>query len=357
MAAIMTSIITNNGAMAALQTLRTVDGDLTKTQQQVSSGLRVANASDNAAYWSISTTMRSDKKAMSAVSDSIGFAKAVLDTTYNGMDSIREELTTIRNLVITAQSLPPPATDGYTNFVQDQPDSVYDSSLVAKVDAEIYQHWQQINSIVDSSSFGGVNLLRNDKDEPDLPGAKTEFTTGFVNGQVLTISLDTKDTTMINYGRTVDNSWGAPGSENMGYLDGVLYFGQITSTLTYVDGGGEVIKNENQYTLRNSEVRIAQSGLDRDQQYNIFINQLDERIQAVVTGMSSVGSAQKRVAIQDEFNNHMIDNVDKGVGRLVDADMEQQSAKLAALQTQQQLAIQSLNMANQSPQAIVQLFR
>lgn len=60
----MTSIITNNGAMVALQTLQVVGGDLTKTQQQVSSGLRVAKASDNAAYWSIATTMRSDKGAI-----------------------------------------------------------------------------------------------------------------------------------------------------------------------------------------------------------------------------------------------------------------------------------------------------
>jgi len=343
--------------MTALQTLRAVSGDLTKTQQQVSSGLRVGKAADNAAYWSIATTMRSDKKAMEAVSDSIGFAKAVLDTTYNGMDAVREELTTIRNLVITAQSLPAPETNGYVNWVDYQPDSTYDTSLVAKVDAEINQHWKQINSIVESSSFNGVNLLKNDKSEPSLPGAKTEFTTGYVNGQVQSISIDTKDTTMINYGRTLDNSWGAPGSENMGYLDGVLYFGQITFPITYVDDNGDVVKNENQYTIRNSEVRIAQAGLDRNEQYNLFVNQLDERINAVVSGMSVVGSAQKRVDLQDEFNKNMMDNVDKGVGRLVDADMEEQSAKLAATQTQQQLAIQSLAIANQSPQNVLTLFQ
>jgi flagellin len=354
--ATMTSIITNNGAMAALATLRTVSGSLDKTQQQVSSGLRVAKAADNAAYWSIATTMRSDKKAMSAVSDSIGFAKAVLDTTYNGMDKIREELVTIRNLVITAQSLPPPTTDGYSNWIDYQPDSIYDQSEVAKVDAEIYQHWQQINSIVESSSFGGVNLLKNEKDEPVLPGAKTEFTTGYVNGQVLTVSIDTKDTTMINYNRTVDNLWNQPGSENMGYLDGMLWSANIIFPLTYVDGA-EVKTNENKYTLRNSEVRIAFNNLDRDYYYNALIGQLDERIQAVVSGMSVVGSTQKRVDLQDEYNKSMMDNVDKGVGRLVDADMEDESARLAALQTQQQLAIQSLNIANSAPQTILTLFQ
>ncbi|WP_165503889.1 flagellin [Rhizobium leguminosarum] len=353
----MTSIKTNNGAMAALQTLRALNSGLEKTQQQVSSGLRVAKAADNAAYWSIATTMRSDKKAMGAISDSISFAKAVLDTTYDGMDKIKDELVTIRNLMITAQSLPPPVTDGYSNWVDYQPDTIYDQSQVAKVDAEIYQHWQQINSIVDASSFGGVNLLKNDTSEPILPGAKTEFTTGYVNGQVLTVSINTKDTTMINYNRTVDNLWNQPGTENMGYLYGVLWSANIILPITYVDGGGVVQKNENTYTLRNSEVRITANNLDRNFYYNFLIGQMDERIQAVVGGMSVVGSAQKRVGMQDEFNTNMIDNVDKGVSRLVDADMEAESARLSALKTQQQLAIQSLGIANQSPQTIIMLFQ
>lgn len=187
-----------------------------------------------------------------------------------------------------------------------------------------------------------MNLLKNDTSEPTLPGAKTEFTTGYVNGQVLTVSIDTKDTTMINYNRTVDNMWNQPGSENMGYIDGVLW----SANIIYVVGGGVVQKNENIYTLRNAEVRIAANNLDRNIYYNALIGQMDERIQAVIGGMSVVGSAQKRVGMQDEFNTNMIDNVDKGVGRLVDADMEQESAQLAAKHTQQQLAIQSLSIAN-----------
>ncbi len=349
----MTSILTNSGAMAALQTLRTVNNGLAKTQQQVSSGRRVGQASDNAAYWSIATTMRSDKKAMGAVSDSIGFAKAVLDTTYTGMDNVREELTTIRNLIITASSLPPPATDGFSNWIDYQPDEIYEGSQVAKVDAEINQHWQQISSIVNSASFGGVNLLRNETNEPALPGGKTTFSTDYVNGQVLTVSIDTSDTTMINYGRTVDTFWGQ--DSNMGFLDGTLAGANLIYPITYVDGG--VVKaNENIYTLRNSEVRIAADKLDRSDYYNDLVNQVEERIQAVTSGMSTVGSAQKRVAMQDEFNTRLMANVDSGVGRLVDADMEEESAKLSASQTQQQLAIQALSIANQAPSLISRLF-
>jgi flagellin len=352
----VTSIITNNAAMAALQTLRSVSGSLQNTQQQVSSGLRVRTASDNAAYWSISTKMRSDHEAMAAVSDNIGLARAVLETTYNGMDNIRKELTTIRNLVVTAQGLPVPQTNGYSNWTSYQPDQIYDQSEVAKVDAEINQHWKQINTIVDASSFAGVNLLKNDASEPDLPGATTKFTTGYANGQVQTISIDAKATTMINYGRTVDNLWGQPGSENMGYLDGILWSANTIFPITWVDSNGNVTKNENIYTLRNSEVRIAADNLDRNEYYNALVGQITERIGAVTDGMAVVGATQKRVDMQDEFNKVMMDNIDKGVSRLVDTDMEDASARLAALQTQQQLAIQSLSIANQTPNTLSQLF-
>lgn len=78
----VTSILTNVAAIAALQTLRSVGANMTEMQRQVSSGLRVQVAADNAAYWSISTTMRSDNMAISAVSDALGLGAAKLDTAY-----------------------------------------------------------------------------------------------------------------------------------------------------------------------------------------------------------------------------------------------------------------------------------
>jgi len=52
-----------------------------------------------------------------------------------------------------------------------------------------------------------------------------------------------------------------------------------------------------------------------------------------------------------------MDALKNGVGAMVDADMEEASARLTALQTQQQLGIQSLSIANQAPQSILSLFR
>ena len=81
------SILTNTSAMTALQTLNATNKSLDATQERISTGLRVSGAEDNAAYWSIATTMRSDNGALSAVQDALGLGAATVDTMYTAMNS------------------------------------------------------------------------------------------------------------------------------------------------------------------------------------------------------------------------------------------------------------------------------
>ncbi|MFK5980414.1 MAG: flagellin, partial [Rhizobiaceae bacterium] len=67
----MSSINTNASAMTALQSLRNTNSEMNRTQNAIATGFRVGSAKDNAAYWSIATTMRSDNKAMSTVQDAL----------------------------------------------------------------------------------------------------------------------------------------------------------------------------------------------------------------------------------------------------------------------------------------------
>ncbi|RYE58561.1 MAG: flagellin, partial [Rhizobiaceae bacterium] len=61
--------------------------------------------------------------------------------------------------------------------------------------------------------------------------------------------------------------------------------------------------------------------------------------------------------LQENFVADLMDVIDKGVGRLVDADMNEESTKLKALQTQQQLGIQALSIANSNSENVLSLFR
>ncbi len=137
----MTSIVTNTSALAALQTLQSINSGLQHTQQRVSSGLRVENASDNAAYWAIATTMRSDKGAISAVHDALGLGAAKVDTAYTGMTAVIDVLGNFKAKLVAA-----------TEAGVDK----------AKVQAELDQLKQQVVSIATSASFSGQNWLNTD---------------------------------------------------------------------------------------------------------------------------------------------------------------------------------------------------
>ena len=83
----MSSIMTNTAAMTALKSLQATNAALDSTQARISTGLKVGQASDNAAYWSIATTMRSDNQALSSVQDALGLGAAKADVAYTGVNS------------------------------------------------------------------------------------------------------------------------------------------------------------------------------------------------------------------------------------------------------------------------------
>src|SRR5882757_5811833 len=104
----MSSLLTNSTAMTALQTLRSVSSQLSTTQNRISTGQRVSTASDNAAYWSIATSMRADNAALSAVSDSLGLSAATVDTEYTALTSVIGDkdsgLTKLQALLVEAKT-------------------------------------------------------------------------------------------------------------------------------------------------------------------------------------------------------------------------------------------------------------
>lgn len=149
----MTSIHTNAGAISALQTLRAINSHMQETQRQVSSGLRVGTASDNAAYWSIATTMRSDNLAISAVQDALGLGAAKVDTAYAGMGAVVDVLKEFKAKLVAA--------------VEEGVDRT-------KIQEELEQLKQQVVSISTSASFSGQNWLRTDL--PDLHDVSSSAT-------------------------------------------------------------------------------------------------------------------------------------------------------------------------------------
>lgn len=107
-----------------------------------------------------------------------------------------------------------------------------------------------------------------------------------------------------------------------------------------------------QATLDNLDISAMSTGA-----MQTTLATVESALADAITAATSLGVAEKSVETQKEFLSSLTDEIDSGVGAMVDADMESEAARLQALQVQQQLSVQSLSIANQAPQNILSLFR
>ncbi|EYR82005.1 flagellin [Shinella sp. SUS2] len=393
----MTSILTNVAAMSALQTLRSINNGMEDTQARVSSGLRVGSASDNAAYWSIATTMRSDNMALSAVQDALGLGAAKVDTAYAGMNSSIEVVKEIKKKLVTA--------------TEDGVDKV-------KIQEEITQLQQQLVSISDAASFSGENWLKaNVGDNTSVVASFVRDASGNVSVKKVDYALDAstvlfdatggkagildRETSIdgngiavnVNIGGTtstynvvryttaeviadnaafdaggdvaVGGTAGRPGYVKVAddtWVEAIDQSGATDHEIFATDSGGAVwaidatklaTSTIPDATVSGFTITAATTGPELDD----LIQMVDTALEDMTSAAADLGSLGMRIELQDEFVSKLTDSIDKGVARLVEADMNEESTRLKALQTQQQLAIQSLSIANSSSQNILSLFR
>jgi flagellin len=417
----MTSVLTNISAMAALQTLRSIGSDMETTQDRISSGMRVGSASDNAAYWSIATTMRSDNSALSSVQDAMGLGAAKVDTAYAGMESAIDVVQEIKNKLITAGE---------------------SSADKSKIQEEITQLQDQLRNIASSASFSGENWLQANiggatdatgvvygKTEinKQIVGSFTRDASGNVAVKSVTVVLDEKnvlfdlsggdagilDGNVMKGFRQVKNSAGAdvyakvntngltPTTTDFTWKDiggdvyakadttGNLMTGSATDYLLKV-GGAFVDAADAKGTIDTTAtvtsisyatgVSVSELDISKLDDYRktggaknlgigdgtyasdeaiieTLVSFVDTQLEKMTSAAAKLGAVSKRIEMQNDFVSKLSDSLDRGVGRLVDADMNEESTKLKALQTQQQLAVQSLSIANSDSQSILSLFR
>lgn len=90
---------------------------------------------------------------------------------------------------------------------------------------------------------------------------------------------------------------------------------------------------------------------------NSALSKLDNSIGQLNAALGEIGSQGKQISAHSTFVSKLVDTLESGIGNLVDADLAKESARLQALQVQQQLGAQALSIANQAPQVILSLFR
>jgi len=440
------SLLTNSAAMTALQTLTATNKRLDTTQNRISTGLRVATATDNAAYWSIATTMKSDNKALSAVSDALGLGAATLDMMYTGLNSSVEVVTEIKAKLTAARQ---PGVDR------------------AKIQDEVSSLQKQLRGSADSTVFNGENWISVDSEATGYNDVKSVVSSFSRTGGVVsidTVNIDAKSIKLFDAnadtvytGLTFENedataAWDATtvgdpaatpptktGTIEVAVTGGETYTidvsqsttigelakkfralniegltvgvnvdattGDESLTFSYrgdkaiaVDGatgnggiadfGIAAMTNANNDTTKKGvldktydvyrstdgaaaawttfSIAGENDGLDiselTDSAMDIaaletYIAAVDKALGDITTSASSLGAIKSRVGLQQDFVKSLTDSLDRGIGQLVDADMNAESTRLQALQTQQQLGIQALSIANGNSQSILSLFR
>lgn len=282
----MTSILTNSGAMVALQTLQSVNSSLTDAQNEISTGKRVGSASDNAAVWAISKTMESDIAGFSAISEALAVGEATVSIASAGAEQIVDKLTELKELIVSAQS---------------------ENVDHSKVQDAIDKKSQQIAAIIGAAQFNGTNLLATDVD--------------------------------------------GNGSTSMGVLASLDRVG-ATGTPTATEITVDTVDFEADIDLAANLTTVTDSASAAT-----ALTEIEGFLTVAINGAAALGSDTARLIDQGEFVSKLTDSMKMGVSSMTDTDMEEASARLKALQTQQQLAVQSLSIANSAPESIMQLFR
>ena len=285
----MSSILTNASALSALQSLRETQSALSTTEKQVSTGLAVSTAADNASYWSIAAQLGSDSGVVTAANQALSQSQSVLSTASSAIASITSTINSIQT-ALTQASNP--------------------GASITNIQTTLTSLGQQLQDAVSGASFNGLNVLDGSQT------AALNFVAGFnassTGGTINTISFTSQS--LINAGG--------------GILDG----GGATNLLTL----GTTV----------TDATTAQTALGN----------VATVLSNVTTYAAKIGATQDRMTAASTFNTALTTNYSTGISALVDADMNQASTRLQALQTQEQLGIQSLSIANQNAQLILKLF-
>jgi flagellin len=277
----MSSILTNNSAMVALETLRNVNRNLEGVQSEIATGKKVATAKDNAGIWAVATVMSSDVESFKQISDSLNLGAATVGVARSASEQIVKTLQEIKTLVVTAQG---------ENVDRE------------KIGADITAKTDLITGFIAAAQFNGLNLIDGTStDDVNVLSSLNRAADGTVTAANIVVTRQDLDTDILT------------------------------------DLG----------TLSVADTTDAETAMGT----------IEDLLQVAIDAAAAFGSSQASIKSQADFVNTLTDSLKAGVGSLTDSDIEAASAKLQALQVQQQLGVQALSIANQQPQALMSLFR
>jgi flagellin len=327
------SVNTNRQAVFALQSLNQTSFELGGVQKRVSTGFRVADARDDGGAFAVAQAVRSDVAGVTAVGEQLGGTRGILSTTFASLSTVSDTMKQVRAVLTRL------ADAAVTGDSREQYEEQY--KLLTN----------QIATFIDDASYNGRTLLSTNAGlgGGNITSIRNEsggtFTIAAVDGEALkldpdafVITEDDLDALTTDAEATYDAyvasvvpapvpplpAWAALTADaQQVYIDAEIFSEKVDRATTAIQPGGtfDVV-----------------DGL-------------------ISTALNQFGAQMQFVENQITYNAKKIDAMNDGLGALVDADLAKESSKLQALQTRQQLGIQTLGIANQGPQVLLSLFR
>jgi flagellin len=400
----MSSILTNNGAMVALQTLKNTNQNMNTVQREIATGKAVGSAKDNAAVWAISKVMEADVTGFKAISETLSRGESTVSVARAAAETTTELLKDMKAKIVQAQNV--------------------NADEATKIQADIAALRGQVSQTIGSAQFNGVNLVDGSTGTYSILSSLDRDAAGSVTASSITVAsqdlsigaytakaaltgstgastaADTAAFTLDNGGGTgnviiTDPTYAAGDSISIrigdttvkhtfsaedlaagnspediaasalkSKIDGlgiagleVDYDPANAGQLSFTNTGGADLSVSAQFNNVGAGGLGALAGIDVTSDAAGALASIEGLIQTSVDAAAAFGTSQNRVETQANFVGKLMDSMKSGIGAMVDADMEEASARLQALQVQQQLGIQSLSMANQAPQSLLSLFR
>ncbi|MEO1150812.1 MAG: flagellin [Pseudomonadota bacterium] len=287
------SINTNPGALIALQNLNSINDRLAETQRRVSTGLQVSSAADNPALFALAQQQRAELGSVESVQQGLRVGQSTVDVALAAGDNVSDILVELRSVAVQAADA----------SITDETRDILSERFVALRD--------QISRIVSSAEVGGRNLIASGANDLSLV-AGTDGATQ--------ITVEAQDLSIGGANITISN-------------DADPFAAVADDPLTPAD--------ESQSGAQAAQAQIAA---------------IEASIVNVTNAVARLGNGSQALDLQDNLLSRVSDALETSIGNLVDADLARESSRLQALQVQQQLAIQTLSIANAAPNSILALF-
>lgn len=308
-------IRTNTPAENAYNALQSASNNIALRQLRLSTGKRINSAADDVAGYITSRALQARNGALKAALNSVGDATNVTSIAQDSLDNINSLLTQIKDSTATASS-----------------GSLGTDEKVALAKGA-YRLAQQIQFVVDSTVFGGKQLLQG--------GFSGSWTVGYYgNNNLLSIGIDL----------TTGNAEYNVSSNNFNL--------NATSDATATGGNTSVFAGVSGFNLESlNNVSSTNLGIFGSDQIASTLTSLSDALNNVNKVASYLGGIQVRLGSQEDLLKSQITNYNAAISRIEDADVATEQLDLVKSQFLQQASLISLAQANQNPQSFLQLFR